>query len=73
VNDDPSSTQILTQHYGAKSQTISHLMNMGTAPTRHVLIVQPLRVFKTPEDGVGAQAAPPFDNLDGTVGVTEPP
>jgi hypothetical protein len=48
-------------------------MNMGTAPTRHVLIVQPLRVFKTPEDGVGAQAAPPFDNLDGTVGVTEPP
>jgi hypothetical protein len=36
-------------------------------PTRQVLIVQPLWVIETPTDGVGAQAAPPSDNPDGTV------
>jgi hypothetical protein len=30
---DPGSTQILTRHHGAKSQTVSQLTNSGTAPT----------------------------------------
>jgi hypothetical protein len=68
MNDDPGSTHILTRHYGPKSQTISQLMNEETAPTRQEPIVQSLRVIKTPADGVNAQAAPPSDNPDGTVG-----
>jgi hypothetical protein len=37
--------------------------------TRQVPAVQPLRVMQTPTDWVGAPAAPPYDNLDGTVGL----
>jgi hypothetical protein len=32
-NDDPGSTQILTQHCGVKSQAVSQLVNLGTVPT----------------------------------------
>jgi hypothetical protein len=66
MHDDPDSTQILTRHCGAKSQTISQLTNSGPTPTRKVPIVEPLRVIETPID---AHVAPPFDNLDGTVGL----
>jgi hypothetical protein len=62
VNGDPGSTQILTRHYGAKAQTVSHPVNSWIAPTRQVPIVQPLRVIETPMDGVGAQVMPPSDN-----------
>jgi hypothetical protein len=65
---DLDSTQILTRHYSAKSQTVSQLMNSGTVLTRQVLIVQPLWVIKTPTDGIGAHTAPPSDNPEGTVG-----
>jgi hypothetical protein len=58
VNDDSGSTQILTQYYGAQSQTVSPLESSGTTPTRQVLAVQPLRVIKILEDGVGAFVAP---------------
>jgi hypothetical protein len=67
VNGDTCSTQILTRHYGAKSQTVSQLVNLGTVPTRQVPIVQPLWVIKTPTDGITAEAAPPSDKADGTV------
>jgi hypothetical protein len=50
VNGDLGSTQILTQ-----------LVNSETTPTRQVSIIQPLRVIKTPADGVDVQVAPPFD------------
>jgi hypothetical protein len=33
LNGDRGSTQILTLHRGAKSQTVSHLGNSGTTPT----------------------------------------
>jgi hypothetical protein len=69
VNGDPGCTQILTRHCGARSQIISQLVNSGTTPTRHAPVVQPLRVIETPEDGVGAHAAPLSDNPDGTVGL----
>jgi hypothetical protein len=52
MNSDLDSTQILIRHCGAKSQTVSQLMNSGTAPTRQVPVVQPLRVTETPVDGV---------------------
>jgi hypothetical protein len=52
MNSDLDSTQILTQHCGAKSKTVSQLMNSGTVPTRQVPVVQPLRVTETPADGV---------------------
>jgi hypothetical protein len=55
VNGGPGSTQILTRHYGAKSRTVSKLANSGTVPTKKVPVVHPLRVIKTPADGVGAQ------------------
>jgi hypothetical protein len=42
MNGDPSSTQILTRHCGAKPQTVSQLVNSGTMPIRQVPIVQPL-------------------------------
>jgi hypothetical protein len=58
MNDDPGSTQNLTRHYGAQSQTVSLLESSGTTPTRQVLAVQPLQVIKIPEDGVGAFVAP---------------
>jgi hypothetical protein len=45
LNYDPGSTQILTRHYSAQSQTVRHLMNLGTMFARHVPIVQPLWVF----------------------------
>jgi hypothetical protein len=32
-NSDPGSTQILTQHCGAQSQTVSQLESSGTTPT----------------------------------------
>jgi hypothetical protein len=65
---DPGSTQILTRHYGAKSQTISQLMYLGITPTRQVPIVQPIRVIETPTDGADMQAAPPSDKPNATVG-----
>jgi hypothetical protein len=67
MHGDPDSTQILTRHYGAQSQTVSHLVNSGTTPTRQVFVVHPLWVIKIPTDGVGAHAAPPSSNLDGIV------
>jgi hypothetical protein len=39
TNDDPSSTQILTRHCGARSQTVIQLRNSGTTPTLEVLVV----------------------------------
>jgi hypothetical protein len=59
----------LTPYYGAQSQTITHVTNFGTMPTRQVPIVYPLRVMETPEDGVGAHVAPLSDNPDRTVGL----
>jgi hypothetical protein len=53
------STQILTQHCGVKSQTISHVVNSETAPSGQELVVQSLWVIETPVYGVSAQAAPP--------------
>jgi ribosomal protein L10 len=67
MHGDSGSTQILTRHCGAKSQTINQLTNLGTMPTRQVPIVQHLRVIKTPAEGVSAHVAPPSDNLDGTM------
>jgi hypothetical protein len=69
TNGDPGSTQILTWHYGVKSQTVSQLMNSATTPTGQVLIVQPLQVIKILTDGVRAQATPPFDNPNRIVGL----
>jgi hypothetical protein len=69
MNSDLGSTQILTQHCGAQSQTISQLMNSGIVPTRQVSVVQLLLVFETPVDGVGAYTTPPFDNSDRIVGL----
>jgi hypothetical protein len=37
AHGDPYSTQILTQHRIAMSQTVNQLMNTGTTPTRQVL------------------------------------
>jgi hypothetical protein len=51
MNGDPGSTQIWTQHYGAKSQTVSQLVNPGITPSRQVLVVQPLQVIKTSQMG----------------------
>jgi hypothetical protein len=42
MNSDPASTQILIQHYGSKSQTVSQLTNLRTAPTRQVPVVHPV-------------------------------
>jgi hypothetical protein len=69
MNGDPGSTQILTRHCGAKSQTISQLTNLRTASTRQVSTVQPLWVIKTLVDRVGVQATPPSNNLDRTMGL----
>jgi hypothetical protein len=59
-NGDPASTQILTWHCGAKSQTISQLVNSGTVPTRQVPVVHPFWVIETPTDGVGTQSRTTF-------------
>jgi hypothetical protein len=56
MNGDPGSTQILTWHNGAKSQTVIQLMNSRTVPTRQVPVVQPLWVIETATDGVGTQS-----------------
>jgi hypothetical protein len=69
MNSDLGSTQILTQHCGAQSQIISQLMNSGIVPTRQVSVVQPLLIFETPVDGVGAYTMPPFDHSDRTIGL----
>jgi hypothetical protein len=69
THGDPGSTQILTRKYGAKSHTVSKLVNSITAPTRQVLVVQPLYDIETPTDGVGVHFAPLSDNLDGTRGL----
>jgi hypothetical protein len=69
MNGDSSSTQILTQHCSAKSETISQLVNLGTTPSRQVHRVQPLRDIETPVDGVGVHATPPSENPKGTVGL----
>jgi hypothetical protein len=69
AHGDLGSTHILTRHHGAKSQTISQLTNLRIASTRQVPAFWPLRVIETPTDGVGAHAAPPSNNLDGTVGL----
>jgi hypothetical protein len=69
MNGDSSSTQILTQHCSAKSETISQLVNLGTTPSRQVHRVQPLRDIETPIDGVGVHATPPSENPKGTVGL----
>jgi hypothetical protein len=68
VQSDPDSTQILTQHCGAKSQTVSQIANSGTTRLGKYPAVQPLRVIETTEDGVGVYAAPPSDNPDGSGG-----
>jgi hypothetical protein len=47
---------------------MSQLTNMGTLSTRQVLVVQPLRVIKTPTDGVHAYVAHPSNNPDGSKG-----
>jgi hypothetical protein len=44
-------------------------MNLGTAPTRQVPIVQPLQVIETPTEGVNVHDIPLSDNKDGTVGL----
>jgi hypothetical protein len=49
MNGDPGSTQILTRHCSTKSQTISQLRSYTYY---QVSTVQPLRVIKTPKDGV---------------------
>jgi hypothetical protein len=69
TNGDLESTQILTRHCGAKSQTISQPVNTGTLLIRQVLIVQPLWVIEAPADSVRAYAASPFDNSDGFEGL----
>jgi hypothetical protein len=57
-HSDPGSTQIPTRHFSAQSQTAIQLTSLETMPTS-----------KSPEDGVGANFAPHFDNPDGTVGL----
>jgi hypothetical protein len=69
MNGDPGSTQTLTRHCGAKSQTVSQLVKSGTTPARQVSIIQSLRVIETPTDRVSAYIAPPSDNMDRTVGL----
>jgi hypothetical protein len=44
-------------------------MNLGTAPTRQVSVVQPLQVIETPVEGVNVHDIPPSDNKYGTVGL----
>jgi hypothetical protein len=61
AHGDPGSTQILTWHCGAKSQTDSHYMNSGTMPTMQVLVAQPLQVNKTPTDRVDAVTTQNFE------------
>jgi hypothetical protein len=43
-NSDPGSNQILTQHYGAQSQTISQLASLGTTPTSPSRLTKQLRM-----------------------------
>jgi hypothetical protein len=71
MNGDPGSTQILTRHYGAQSQTISQLESSRTTATSKSpqLKAQPLRVIATPADGVDAYATPHSANPDETVGL----
>jgi hypothetical protein len=67
AHSDLDSTQIVTRHCNAKSQTISQLVNSGTISTRQVPIVQPFQVIETPADGVSAHATPPSNNPDRTM------
>jgi hypothetical protein len=46
MNGDLDSTQILTQHCGAQSQTISQLMNLGTMPTSKYSQLRPSELTK---------------------------
>jgi hypothetical protein len=46
MNGDPGSTQILTQHYGAQSQTISQLESSGTMPTSKSSQLSPSELTK---------------------------
>jgi hypothetical protein len=69
VHGDLGSTQILTRHCGAKSQSDSQLTNSGTASTRQVPVVQPLWFIGTPVDRVGVLVAPLSNNSDGTRGL----
>jgi hypothetical protein len=69
MNRDLGSTRIQTRHYGAKSKIVSQLMNSGTAATRQVPVVQPLRIIETPPDRVSAHVAPLSDNPNGTMGL----
>jgi hypothetical protein len=49
--------------------TQSSQRGVGDSSQRQVPVVQPLRVIETPEDGVGAHAAPLSDNSERTVGL----
>jgi hypothetical protein len=46
VNGDLGSTQILTRHYGAQSQTISQLQSSGTTPTSNSPQLSPCGLSK---------------------------
>jgi hypothetical protein len=46
LNCDPSSTQILTRHYGAQSQPVSQLENSGTTLTSKFPQLSPSRLSK---------------------------
>jgi hypothetical protein len=59
----------MTLHCGAKSWTVSQLVNSGIVLTRRVPVTQALRIIKAPTDRVSAHIAPPSNNLDGTMGL----
>jgi hypothetical protein len=69
MNSDLGSTQILAWHFDAKSQTVSQLTNSGLRQLGKYLLFSPLRVIETLIDGVDAQAAPPSDSPNGTMGL----
>jgi hypothetical protein len=46
MNGDPGSTQILTRYCGAKSQTISQLVNLRITPTSRSPQFSPSRLLK---------------------------
>jgi hypothetical protein len=46
MNGDPGSTQILTHHYGAQSETVSHLESLRTMPTSKSPLFSPSGLSK---------------------------
>jgi hypothetical protein len=68
-NGDLGSTQILTQHYSAQSQTVSQLASLGTTLSSKSLQFIPSKLLKHLRMGSVQNVTPHFDNLDRTTGL----